>query len=124
MKPVRILEVMSVFDLRQLARNSHTQRDSRIPVTLMIIVAKLYKMVCGIKMQYVTVVTSECREAGQSVARVTRESELAPVRHVGHVTRDTCRVTEAGHVTVTRRTPGDTWLPFPVPTSKLVTTVL
>ena len=60
MKPVRILEVMSVFDLRQLARNSHTQRDSRIPVTLVIIVAKWYKMVCGIKMQSVTMITSEC----------------------------------------------------------------
>ena len=69
-------------------------------------------------------VTSELGEPGQSIARVTREAELPPVRHVRHVCRDTCRVLEAGHVAVTWHAPRDTRLPFPVPTPKLVTTVL
>ena len=69
-------------------------------------------------------VTSERGEPGQSIARVTRDTELSPMRHVRHVCRDTCGVMEAGHVAVTWHAPWDTRLPLAVPTPKLVTAVL
>ena len=61
-------------------------------------------------------IASERGAAGQSVARVTRDGHVTPVRHVRHLARDKCRVVDIRHVAVAGNARGNTRLPFSGPT--------